>query len=249
MATRSKIFYSPHHPAGAGDNEATTRNYVSRKKFKRPISHSPDFESRHSTTRSTVCKLSPSQTDRITQEYTHSLIAWVVGKNIRSGQLARHLHHHLRLTEDLQVFELGLGYFVLKFSETDFLALEDNPWPIPNLCIYAFPWVPNFKPSEATDSSIDAWIRLHELSIEYYDEEILREIAETIGEALVKIDPITKGPPSSSSSEEKEEKEGEDSLLVASKPRNHFLSIFNFNLGRPKKNPPKDPSPNCSSSE
>ncbi|KAA0034063.1 hypothetical protein E6C27_scaffold65G00490 [Cucumis melo var. makuwa] len=188
----AQIFYSPHQPTGAGSDEAASRNHGSRKKSKQPISHSPDFNSLHSTTRSTVCKFSASQTDLIAREFAHSLIAWVVGKEIRPLRLARHLHRHLRLTELPDVFELGLGYFVLKFCETDFLALEDNPWPIPNLCIYAFPWTPNFKPSEAMDSAIDCWIRLKELPIEYYKEDILRDIGKTVGEALVKIDPITK---------------------------------------------------------
>ncbi|KAA0034062.1 uncharacterized protein E6C27_scaffold65G00480 [Cucumis melo var. makuwa] len=187
---------SDHPPTGAGDDEAAARNYLSRKKPKvpPPISPSSDFESRPSTTIATVCNcnLTPSETTRITQQFIHSLIARVVGKDTRPGQLAARLRHHLRLTQDVKVFELGLGYFVLKFSETDYLALEDLPWSIPNLCIHAFPWTPDFKPSEAINSSVNVWIRLPELSIEYYDVEILKRIADAIGGRLVKIDPVTR---------------------------------------------------------
>lgn len=187
---------SDNQLTGASDDEAAARNYLSRKKPKGPppMPSSSDFESYRSTTIATVCncKLSPSETTRITQQFNHSLIARIVGKDIRPGQLAARLRHHLRLTEDVKVFELGLRYFVLKFSETDYLALEDLPWSIPNLCIHAFPWTPDFKPSEAINSSVNVWIRLPELSIEYYDVEILNRIAEAIGGYLLKIDPVTR---------------------------------------------------------
>ncbi|KGN50455.1 hypothetical protein Csa_000357 [Cucumis sativus] len=189
-------FQSGHPPTGAGDDEAAARNYLSRKKPKvpPPIPPSSDFHSRRSTTIATVCNcnLTPSETTRITQQFVHSLIARVVGKDTRPGQLAARLRHHLRLTQDVKVFQLGLGYFVLKFSETDYLALEDLPWSIPNLCIHAFPWTPDFKPSEAINSSVNVWIRLPELSIEYYDVGILKRIADAIGDPLVKIDPVTR---------------------------------------------------------
>ncbi|KAG6600114.1 hypothetical protein SDJN03_05347, partial [Cucurbita argyrosperma subsp. sororia] len=193
MTVPSNCSQSNLQPTGAGDDEAAARTYLSRKKAKRPLmASSSDLESHRSTTGATVCNLSPSQTARITQQFDHSLIAWVFGQDIRPRQLAGRLRRHLHLTQDVEVFELGLGYFVLKFSETDYLALEDLPWSIPNLCIYAFRWTPDFKPSEAINSSVDVWIRLHELSIEYYDEEILRQIAATIGGVLVKFDPVTK---------------------------------------------------------
>lgn len=192
MALQSNSFHSD-----TGDDEAATRNFLSRKKPKRPsmASSSSNFNSHHSTTAAAavVCNLSPSQTARITQQFDHSLIAWIVGKDIRPWHLAARLHRHLRLTEELKVFDLGYGYFVLKFSEIDYLALDHFlPWSIPNLCIYSFPWTPDFKPSEAINSSVDVWIRLHELSIEYYDDEIFQRIAEAIGGDLVMNDPVTK---------------------------------------------------------
>lgn len=48
-----------------------------------------------------------------------------------------------------------------------------------------------FKPSEALIPFVDVWIRLLELSIEYYDKEVFQNIAKAIGVYLVKIDPVT----------------------------------------------------------
>ncbi|KAG6601052.1 hypothetical protein SDJN03_06285, partial [Cucurbita argyrosperma subsp. sororia] len=142
--------------------------------------------------KATVCELSASQTARITQQFDHSFIAWIFGKDVRPWRIASLLRRHLCLTGTVKVFELGLGYFVLKFCETDFLALQDLPWSVPNLCIHVSPWTPDFKPSETILSSVDVWVRLHELSIEYYDDEVLQKIAAAIGGDLVKIDPVTK---------------------------------------------------------
>ncbi|KAG7030784.1 hypothetical protein SDJN02_04821, partial [Cucurbita argyrosperma subsp. argyrosperma] len=169
MAVQSKHFHFSRH-TGAGNDGAAA-----------------------STIGATVCNLTPSQTARINQQFDQSLIVWVVGKKIHPRQLAVRLRRNLHLAGDLDVFELGLGFFVLKFSNAlDYYeALEERPWSIPHLCIYVFPWIPNFKPSEASIPFVDVWIRLPELSIEYYDKEVLEKIAETIGGRLVKIDPVT----------------------------------------------------------
>lgn len=50
---------------------------------------------------------------------------------------------------------------------------------------------PIFKPSKPLIPFVDVWIRLLELSIEYYDKEVFQKIAEAIGVYLVKIDPVT----------------------------------------------------------
>ncbi|XP_022988533.1 uncharacterized protein LOC111485743 isoform X2 [Cucurbita maxima] len=170
MAVQSKHFHSSRQFTGAGNDGAAA-----------------------STIGATVCNLTPSLTARINQQFDQSLIAWVVGMKIHPRQLAVRLRRNLHLAGDLDVFELGLGFFVLKFSNAlDYYeALEERPWSISHLCIYVFPWIPNFKPSEASIPFVDVWIRLPELSIEYYDKEVLEKIAKTIGGRLVKIDPVT----------------------------------------------------------
>ncbi|KAA0034059.1 hypothetical protein E6C27_scaffold65G00450 [Cucumis melo var. makuwa] len=167
------------------DDEPTS---TSRKKYKRPMSSSSNSNPHYPT-----LDLTPSQTARIAQDFHHSLIARVFGNNVHSRLLAHRLRRYLRLTGDLDVFELELGFFVLKFSNSsDYTeALEELPWSISHLCIHVVPWVPNFKPSEALILHVDVWIRLPELGIEYYDKEILEKIAEAIGVCLVKIDPVT----------------------------------------------------------
>ncbi|XP_019155023.1 PREDICTED: uncharacterized protein LOC109151878 [Ipomoea nil] len=51
-------------------------------------------------------------------------------------------------------------------------------------------WVPNFHPHSNTTKKILVWIRLPDLSIEYFDEKTLRKIGNKVGRT-VKIDVTT----------------------------------------------------------
>ncbi|KAI8019823.1 hypothetical protein LOK49_LG04G01156 [Camellia lanceoleosa] len=48
-------------------------------------------------------------------------------------------------------------------------------------------WEPNFKPSEAFETTTTIWVQFPELSIEYYQDKVLFAIAKTSGKPL-KID-------------------------------------------------------------
>ena len=46
------------------------------------------------------------------------------------------------------------------------------------------PWEPLFKPASVSVSSIAVWVRLHELPLEFYEMEVLKQIGEAIGRVL-----------------------------------------------------------------
>ena len=46
------------------------------------------------------------------------------------------------------------------------------------------PWEPYFKASDAKLTSVAVWVRLPELSIEFYDASVLKEIGSVIGPVL-----------------------------------------------------------------
>lgn len=48
-------------------------------------------------------------------------------------------------------------------------------------------WEPNFKASMVEGNTVDVWVRLNELHVEYYDIVVLWEIGNAIGSVL-KVD-------------------------------------------------------------
>ena len=88
--------------------------------------------------------------------------------------------------------DLGRDFFLIKFSNDDDYdkVLKGGPWFVGEHFLAIKPWEPYFKASEATLSSVAVWVRLPELSIEFYDLTILKEIGIAIGPVL-RIDSFT----------------------------------------------------------
>lgn len=74
----------------------------------------------------------------------------------------------------LDVIDLGKKFFLTRFccKEDQDKVLRNGPWFIGEHFLSIRPWEPNFKPSTTNVSSIAVWIRLNELSIEYYEVEV-----------------------------------------------------------------------------
>uniref|UniRef100_A0A7N2MG54 AP2/ERF domain-containing protein n=1 Tax=Quercus lobata TaxID=97700 RepID=A0A7N2MG54_QUELO len=62
--------------------------------------------------------------------------------------------------------------------------LKNGPWFIKGHFLSIRPWEPFFKPTCASVSSIVVWVRLHELPMELYETEVLKQIGESIGRVL-----------------------------------------------------------------
>ncbi|XP_028080031.1 uncharacterized protein LOC114281677 [Camellia sinensis] len=62
-----------------------------------------------------------------------------------------------------------------------------KPWVIMDHYLTVRQWEPNFKPSEALETTTALWVRFPELPIEYYQDKVLYAIAKSIGKPL-KID-------------------------------------------------------------
>ena len=82
--------------------------------------------------------------------------------------------------------DLGYGFFLTRLSlKEDFeVVLQKGPWFIGDHFLSIRPWVPDFKPELANESSIAVWIRLNGLPIEYYNAEVLYLIGKAIGNVL-----------------------------------------------------------------
>jgi exonuclease III len=80
----------------------------------------------------------------------------------------------------------GLGFFLIKFENRDDFedVLRNGPWFIGENFISIRPWVPDFRASDASVSSVAVWVRLPELPVEYYHKDSLMHIGSGIGPVL-----------------------------------------------------------------
>lgn len=86
----------------------------------------------------------------------------------------------------------GSGFFLSKFQHEENMkkALHDGPWFILNHFLSVQRWEPKFIAFKTQLTYSAIWIRLPELSTEFYDLDILTRVGNKIGK-LLKIDPFT----------------------------------------------------------
>ena len=90
--------------------------------------------------------------------------------------------------------DLGEGFFLIRFDSRNSFeeVLKGGPWFIGEHFLSLRPWSPNFRASEASVSSIAAWVRLPELPVEYYHKEALLRIGSGLGPVLrVDVNTVT----------------------------------------------------------
>ncbi|XP_023873265.1 uncharacterized protein At4g02000 [Quercus suber] len=92
----------------------------------------------------------------------------------------------------MDVTDLGKEFCLTRFSckEDHDMVLRRGPWFVGDNFLSIRPRKPNFKPSSTNVSSIVVWIRLNELSIEYYEMEVLKQIGNSVGK-IFRIDTYT----------------------------------------------------------
>ncbi|CAN1163136.1 Putative ribonuclease H protein At1g65750 [Linum perenne] len=92
----------------------------------------------------------------------------------------------------LWVWDIGYGHYVAKFMEAEDYerALFEGPWMVGDHYIVSEEWRPNFEPAHAQVNNLRVWVRLPNLSIEYFDAAILRLIGDRIGRTI-RIDHTT----------------------------------------------------------
>ncbi|XP_031130732.1 uncharacterized protein LOC116032364 [Ipomoea triloba] len=88
--------------------------------------------------------------------------------------------------------DIGYGCFVIRFeNRKDYLyVLLDGPWKIFDNYLVIQRWVPDFKPRKAKLSKMAVWVRLPDLSVEYFRDDAMKAILENVGKPL-KLDRTT----------------------------------------------------------
>lgn len=89
----------------------------------------------------------------------------------------------------MELIDLRFEYFLVKFDRDSDIerALTGGPWVIMNHYLTVQRWVPGSRPSSAQVTTTMAWVRIPELYIAMYKEEVLYSIALSIGQ-LIKQD-------------------------------------------------------------
>ncbi|GLJ28744.1 hypothetical protein SUGI_0566570 [Cryptomeria japonica] len=81
---------------------------------------------------------------------------------------------------------IAKGFFVVLFEEEEERnrPLIDRNWFIMLHAVYIQPWMPHFYPTPLAVYSEPVWIRLYNLLIEYWSEELWEKIGRTLGTLL-----------------------------------------------------------------
>ena len=131
-------------------------------------------------------KLSNDTKRHIRGPWSKSIIVKLVGRANSLLYMRTKLNQMWRPTSRMDCVDLESGFFLVRFLSKEDLdnVLMKGPWFIGDQFLFIRPWEPFFKPSMANVLLIAVWIRLHELPIELYEAEVLKEIGESIGKVL-----------------------------------------------------------------
>ncbi|KAL8472351.1 hypothetical protein ACS0TY_029536 [Phlomoides rotata] len=87
---------------------------------------------------------------------------------------------------------LGEGYYNIRFScDVDRERIYARPsWKLNPGLLRLQRWVPDFNPFKVNKSVVQAWIRISELPLEYWNKHIITALASAVG-TVIKIDERT----------------------------------------------------------
>ena len=115
-----------------------------------------------------------------------SLIVKVFCRSVRYVFLVNKLKNLWISSGNFSYVDLGLGFFLIRFESKEGFedVLKGGPWFIREHFLSLRLWVPNFRASEDTVSSVAVWVRLPELPVEYYHKDSLFRIGSGLGPVL-----------------------------------------------------------------
>ena len=113
-------------------------------------------------------------------------------KGVGYMQLKKRLKSKWNLKGDFSLIDIGCDYFVTRFTnmEDRTFVVTQGPWMIGDNYLTICRWVPNFVPDEEPIRFLTTWIRIPNISIEYFDHEFLDLIGQKIGK-VISVDQTT----------------------------------------------------------
>lgn len=112
-----------------------------------------------------------------------TLLIKLLGKTVGYHFLKEKLVRLWKLSSYFDIFDIGNGYYMLKFSDEDDKkkAMEEGTWTIFNHYLMVCTWSQDFISPDAKIDKTLVWIRFLWLNSLYYDEIILLALTIVVG--------------------------------------------------------------------
>ncbi|KAI5667628.1 hypothetical protein M9H77_17481 [Catharanthus roseus] len=121
--------------------------------------------------------------------WKRALVLKLLGRNISLRILNQHLQDLRKLEYGFELLDMENASIMVRFySRGDYLkVLEGGPWIVLGHYLMVSKWRPNFCPYTEEITSSMVWVRLPELLIEFFNEDLLMQAGNRLGRA-VRID-------------------------------------------------------------
>ena len=126
---------------------------------------------------------------RIRGPWRNAIIIKLFDRKLGYEVLMRRLKFKWNLKGNIALTDVGHAFYVVRFtSYEDYeFVMTQGPRMIGDSYLTIRKWVPNFIADEAPMRHLTAWVRIPNLSVEYFDKQILHKIGAKIGK-VIKID-------------------------------------------------------------
>lgn len=140
-------------------------------------------------------RLSKEEKARLRRPWKNALIVKLFGRKLSYAVLIKRIKRlrvKWNLKGDISLTDVGCAYYVVRFTSLDDyeFVLTQGSWMIGDSYLSIRKWVPNFVPDESPIRKLTAWVRIPNLSVEYFDRQFLHRIGEKIG-TVIRIDKNT----------------------------------------------------------
>lgn len=114
---------------------------------------------------------------------SHALICKFLGIRISLAALEAWIRRSWQVEGDMDIMLAGNSYFLVNFScmSDRNRVFEGGPYFYNSVGLFVKPWHPGFNSAEDLPSRVPVWIRLPRLPLEFWREDILRQIAAVLG--------------------------------------------------------------------
>lgn len=136
-----------------------------------------------------IILLSKEEKKRLRQPWKHALIIKMFNGKIGYMSLIKRLKRKWELKGGLTLTDIGHEYFIARFSllEDYNHVISQGPWMLDDNYLTIRKWVPNFIPDDLPMRYLTAWVRIPNLSVEYFDKDFLKRLGSKIGK-VTRID-------------------------------------------------------------
>ena len=133
--------------------------------------------------------LSREEKRRIRDPWKNAIIIKLFDRKMGYEVLMRRLRFKWQLKGNIALTDVGHSFYVVRFTSVEDyeFVMSQGPWMIGDTYLTIRKWIPNFIADEAPMRHLTAWVRIPNLSVEYFDKLVLHKIGSKIGK-VIKID-------------------------------------------------------------